>query len=318
MKQIYSAFILLAVVALSACRKDGNDIDIKTYDQQQIDAYIKANSLTGMKRDVSDGDTTGIYYEILAQGKGDAISDPTRVAFVYSIRSLDGKYSITDTITSRSYNYAGALSPKGLALAFKNIIKTKGTRARIIIPSRLAYGQSGSGTGSGRLPGNTSLEYYINVMDDYVDPATKLLTRQNAYDELSIRKYAAANGIDLSTYNHNTVSGLFWKQTQADTGKVVVTDNSTVYVQYTGSLLNGTQFDISSNADPAGVPLDVEGITPGFAEGIKKIKAGGKLSMLIPSNIAYGYAGSTSNGVVIIPPFSCIRFEVNLISVVNN
>lgn len=322
MKQIYLAFFLLAVVGLSACRKDGNDIDIKTYDQQQIDAYIKANNLSGMKRDLTDGDTTGIYYEILAQGKGEQVDYSSQIAYVFTVKSLDGTYSSTDTIANHSYGYLGSLTPKGLMLALRNLVKFKGTRARVIIPSRLAYGKSGLGTGSSRLRGNNSLEFYINLMDDYQDPSTKTTTRQNTYDELSIRKYAAANGIDLSTYHHEA-SGLFWKQTQADTGKVAITDASTVYLQYTGMLFNGDQFDNGSNAIEGGRQLAIEGLIPGFAEGLKKVKAGAFLSLFIPTSIGYGYPPQTetsSTGALIttVPAFSCMRFEMKVLTVTNN
>ena len=316
MKQTYLAIFLLAVLGLCSCRKDGNDIGIKEYDQQQIDAYIKANGLTNMKRDLTGGDTTGIYYEILTEGKGAAIDYPTRVAFVYTIKSLDGNYQVTDTITNHSYNYAGSLRPNGLMLAMRNIVKKKGTRAHIIIPSRLAYGQSGSGTGSGRLPGNTSLDYYVNVMDDAKDAPTDTKDRQDKYDELSIRKFAQANGIDLSTYTHEA-SGLFWKKTQPDTGKVAIIPTSTVAIQYTGSFLNGTQFDVSSNVE-GGISRSVDVFIKGFGEGLQKVKAGAYLSLLIPSKLAYGYPGSVDdNGTTVIPSFSCLRFEIKVLSVTN-
>jgi len=312
MKQTYLAIFLLAILGLCSCRKEGNDIGIKEYDKQQIEAYIKANGFTNMKRDLTDGDTTGIYYEILSQGTGDDVDYSTRIAFVYTIKSLDGKYVVTDTITNHSYNYVGSLAPKGLMLAMRNLVKKKGTSAHIIIPSRLAYGQSGSGTGSGRLPGNTSLDYYINLIND------KDLN-QDKYDELSIRKFAQANGIDISTYNHDNTTGLFWKKTQADTGKVVIGPTSTVYMQYTGSLLNGTQFDISSNSVEGGVPLNMEGVIKGFSDGVQKVKAGAYLSLLIPSKIAYGYLGSVDQNTqaTVIPAFSCLRFEIKVLSVSN-
>lgn len=321
MKQTYLAIFLLAVLGLCSCRKDGNDIGIKEYDQQQIDAYIKSSGLTNMKRDLTDGDTTGIYYEILTAGKGEQVDYPTRISFVYTVKSLDGKYQVTDTIVNHSYNYLGGLTPKGLVLAMRNLVKYKGTRAHVIIPSRLAYGTAGSGVGAGRLPGNTSLDYYIHLMDDGKDAPTDTKNRQDKYDELSIRKFAQANGIDLSTYNHEP-SGLFWKKTQADTGKVAITDASTVYCQYTGSLLNGTQFDIASNGIEGGSRLTIESVNlgaKGFADGLKKVKAGAYLSLLMPSSLGYGYIGSIdqNSGITIIPPFSCLRFEIKVLSVSN-
>ncbi|MVN90335.1 FKBP-type peptidyl-prolyl cis-trans isomerase [Mucilaginibacter aquatilis] len=313
MRKFYPTLLILAVVALSACRKERNDIDIKAYDQQQIEGYLKSNNLTNMKRDLTDGDTTGIYYEILSQPTKNLVplDYSTQIAYVYSVKSLDGSYNSSDTIANHSYRFLGSTGvdlPKGLMLAIRNLAKYKGTRARFIIPSRLAFGQSGYGTGATRIKGNTSLEYYVNVLDD----------RQLAvYDEACIKTYATANGIDISTYTREA-SGLFWKRTQPDTGKVVVTPTSTVTTQYTGTYLNNIQFDNSSNASEAGTEFNVDGVVKGFGEGLQKIKAGGQISLFLPSGIAYGTGGRVDNGVVTVAPFQCLRFEVKLLTVKNN
>ena len=62
--------------------------------------------------------------------------------------------------------------PKGLQIAIHNLIKYKGTRARVLIPSRLAYGVNGypeAGSASNvntRIAGNQCLDYYVNVVSD--------------------------------------------------------------------------------------------------------------------------------------------------------
>ncbi len=65
MRQRIFTLLFIAAVALVSCRKDHVDVDIKTYDQQQIENYINVHGLTAMKRDTTDGDTTGIYYQLL-------------------------------------------------------------------------------------------------------------------------------------------------------------------------------------------------------------------------------------------------------------
>src|ERR1700761_173922 len=140
MKQTLTTLLLLCTIGimsfgLVSCHKDNNNVDIKTYDQQQIQNYITANRLTGMKRDLSGGDTTGIYYQILRPGTGKVIDYSDDISYVYTIKTLDGQYSVVDTVVNHAYNYVGHLSPPGLILAMKNIIVNEGTQARIIIPS---------------------------------------------------------------------------------------------------------------------------------------------------------------------------------------
>jgi FKBP-type peptidyl-prolyl cis-trans isomerase FkpA len=310
MKQIYFALILLLSMGVVSCRKSGNDVDIKTYDQQQIDAYIKANNLTNMKRDVTDGDTTGIYYEILSQGygAGNELNYETPVSLVYSVKSLDGSYVTSDTIMNHSYNFVGTTTPKGLMIALHNLAKFKGTRAKFLIPSRLAYGQSGSGTGPGRLPGNQSLEYYVNVIN-----------KQDLYDDQVITKYLAAN--NLTGYTKSP-TGLYYKVTQPGTGTVVPSPSATVTTQYTGSFLNGTNFDTSSNDQATtnvGVSFSLDGLVTGFSEGMQKGTAGSRLSLFIPSKLGYGTNAQTnqSTGLVSIPANSILHFEINLLTVTN-
>jgi FKBP-type peptidyl-prolyl cis-trans isomerase FkpA len=227
MKQTYLALFLLFTLAIASCRKSGNDIDIKTYDNNQIRDYVSANGLSSMKRDTVGGDTSGIHYQITRQGRGAVLNYDTRIAFSYTVRSLDGKYSVTDTITARSYNAVGLLAPKGLMMVMHDVIKNKGTAARFLIPSRLAYGRSGNGVGSGRLPGNESLDYTVNVLDN--DNTTAMA----AYDDLSIRNYCKANNIDINSYT-KTATGLYRKVGQTGTGTTAVSATSTVNVQYYG------------------------------------------------------------------------------------
>jgi len=64
MKQKIFTLLLLSSIALVSCRKNNNDPDIKQYDQIQIQNYINANNLTDMKRDTTDGDTTGMILKL--------------------------------------------------------------------------------------------------------------------------------------------------------------------------------------------------------------------------------------------------------------
>ncbi len=312
MKQLYLSIFLLTTLALCSCRKDGVDIDIKTYDQQQIEAYIKANGLNNMKRDVSSGDTTGIYYEILSKGTSTKQLDYSdKVLWLSSFKSFDGLYNVTDTLSSttsdglyqiRNYSYVGNLAPNGLMLAVLNIVKTKGTRVHLLIPSRLAYGRNGLGTGSSRLRGNQCLDMYVNVLDE---------SAMMAYDEFSIRKYAQSKGIDISTYSR-TPSGAFYKITKAGTGTVYPSPTGTVTIQNTGTLLNDTQFDISGNESSTGVSFNVSEVIKGYGEALQKGTANSQMSVFIPSTLAYGLSSRSG-----IPAFSTLRFEINLLTVTN-
>jgi FKBP-type peptidyl-prolyl cis-trans isomerase len=106
-----------------------------------------------------------------------------------------------------------------------------------------------------------------------------------------------------------TESGLQYKIiTQGDGAKPSASDRVTVH--YRGTLLNGTEFDSSySRGEPATFPLN--GVIPGWTEGLQLVNAGGKIELYIPSELAYGERGAGAN----IGPNSTLIFEVELISV---
>lgn len=317
MKQSYLALFFLTVLGLCSCRKDGNDIGIKEYDQNQIDAYIKANNLTGMQRDKAGNvDTTGIYYQIFNQGKGEALDYDKRVSLIYTIKSLDGKYAVTDTFVNRSYNYVGAETPKGLMLALHNLAITKGTQARFLIPSHLAYGSTGTGVGSTRLPGNESLDYTVSVLND---------ADIDKYDDIAIQKYITANnltGYQKVVSSKFPQSALYRKIILAGTGTVPATQTSTVNVQYTGTLFNNTIFDQFNDQETGNVgrPLGLEnGVIQGWKDGLVGVVAGSKVSLIIPSRLAYGFSANINptTGLTVIPATSCLRFDMNVLTVTN-
>ena len=83
-------------------------------------------------------------------------------------------------------------------------------------------------------------------------------------------------------------------------------------VHYTGRLLDGTKFDSSLDRnDPIEFKLGQGMVIKGWDEGIALLKVGGKALLIIPSNLAYGSRGAGG----VIPPFSPLTFEVELVSV---
>ncbi len=314
MKNIYYALIIVLVTGLSSCKKNEN-ISIKQFDDQQIQGYIAQNGLTGMKRDTSGGDTTGIYYQIISAGTGPVIDYPDKISYVYSYHTFDNEFSSTDTIVNHTNNYLGHVTPNALQISLKNIAKRKGTKLRLLIPSRLGFGRDGYFAGSIHINGNECLDYTVNLIDQDYD-AVKKINYQSVYDDISIQKYMAANSLTGYT---KASSGLYYKIITPGTGTDPITVYSTLGVQYTGYLFNGTVFDSATTTDGTAATSSILlNFIPGWQKGLPLTTAGGVISLLIPSAMAYGDAGS-SNSLTgsTIPSFSCLRFDVTVVSVAN-
>ncbi|HTI59836.1 FKBP-type peptidyl-prolyl cis-trans isomerase [Mucilaginibacter sp.] len=306
MKQILFTSLVLFAIGITSCRKSSSDLDIKQYDNQQIQNYISANGLSGMERDTTGGDTTGIYYKIIDQGKGAALNYTDAVSYVYKLNTFDGKYTVQDTVLNHAYGVLGHVVPPGLQLAIHNLLKYKGGKMRVLIPSHLGYGLAGAGSGSstvtnGRIAGNQCLDYTIYVVYD-----------QNKYDDLVIQNYMTANSLTGYTkVTEGPDSGLYYKITTVGTG-AQVNINSTVQANYVAKLMNNTVFDDHSSITASFSDLGGGSITKGFADGMLLTKSGdGGISMLIPSRLAYSTSGITNS----IPVNACLRFDVTNITI---
>ncbi len=104
-------------------------------------------------------------------------------------------------------------------------------------------------------------------------------------------------------------SGLQYEVLTMGTGvKPLATD--TVTVHYKGSLADGKQFDSSyDRGEPISLPLD--GVIPGWTEGVQLMPEGSKFRFYIPYQLGYGERGAGQD----IPPFSTLIFDIELIKV---
>jgi peptidylprolyl isomerase len=108
-----------------------------------------------------------------------------------------------------------------------------------------------------------------------------------------------------------TSSGLDYIETQAGTG-ASPKKGDTVQVHYTGTFPEGGKFDSSvDRGQPFEFRLGMGQVIAGWDEGIALMKVGGKATLIIPSNLAYGERGAGG----VIPPNATLHFEVELLGI---
>jgi peptidylprolyl isomerase len=120
-------------------------------------------------------------------------------------------------------------------------------------------------------------------------------------------EFAASLGVDLAQMT-KTASGLYYQDLVVGTGAVAEVGGD-VTVHYTGWLHDGTEFDSSLGGNPA--TFNLNGVIPGWREGIPGMKVWGKRKLVIPPSLGYGKSGVPG----LIPGNATLVFDVELLGV---
>jgi len=155
-------------------------------------------------------------------------------------------------------------------------------------------------------------------VNELMDQAVEAL--KNA-EEGKLAKYVA----DKKLTPEKTESGLQYVIREPGEGDKVIAGD-TVAVNYVGSLVSGKIFDTNIQDvakknnmlnpmrpyEPMRIHVGYDRVIQAWTEGLQLLAKGGKATLLIPSNLAYGERGGGRD----IPPYAPLVFEVEVLDVV--
>lgn len=308
-------FALSGFIFQSCLKEEETDFEKQvSRDNELIQNYISQTNNAAIKADT--GYYAGNYYTVqTSNDDGQRINPKDIVAAYYSISLIDGtvieNYTPADGPPLKFEHLDNAMVPFGLD--FGTSLMQEGETYTFILPSNLAFQNFAAGS----MPANAVLLATLDIVD-VLTPA-----EQKAAEADTLDAYLAENGI---TGVQKLPNGLVFQSIVEGTGNAPST-GQLVSVAYTGRFLDGTEFDKSPENDPFEFQLGQGSVIPGWDEGIRLMKPGGKAKLYIPSHLAYGetvqvfprtFVEPLVNQELIsplaqsMPPYSILVFDVEL------
>jgi FKBP-type peptidyl-prolyl cis-trans isomerase FkpA len=141
-------------------------------------------------------------------------------------------------------------------------------------------------------------EAFLNWIEDFGDYEKVVLQQFLKEEKLSVKP---------------TGSGLFYLKLREGNGKKIVAGD-TLTLNYEGRFLNGKFFDSTiKRKQPFQFVYGTEWqVVKGLEEAIGMMSEGEKSLFILPSDLAFGNEGSSTG---IVPPFTSLLFEVEIISI---
>lgn len=359
-KSLSTALYIAAALIAASCAKTEKTGPNDAY-QRYFDAWMQINHPDAIPTGL------GIYIVDETTGEGKTVGGEGFVLVDYKITDLDKNISsYTDAATAKQLgefaktNYYGpkfwttteTTLPAGLREAV--VGSTVGTYRKVIIPSWLmSYKSYDSEEDYLNPPLKKDEEYdassfsntiYEFTIKDYTDdPAQWQIDSIGRFFNNSEVRVDGKPASEVFRTDAGTVmtaadsvsTGFYYKQLRAPENTEKFANDTTIYINYVGKLLNGLVFDTniervakdnnlysaSRSYEPMRINWgeevtdltmgsDKSSMITGFAKTLWDMKAMEKGVGVFYSNIGYGYSGSGSS----IPGYSPLVFEIEIVA----
>ncbi len=225
----------------------------------------------------------GVFYKVLSKGTGNKKPRAwDRVKIHYSGWTTDGKMFDSSVTKERPSELALNQDIPGRSEAVQTMVV--GQKNRVWIPEELAYkGKPGRPQGM--------LVYEIELLEVKEMPEPPAVPKDVAAAPKDAKK---------------TEKGVFYKVLKKGTGKDKPAATSKVKVHYTGWTTDGKMFDSSvTRGQP--ITFGLDGVIPGWTDGLQVMVVGEKTRFWIPEELAYKGKPGRPQGMLV--------FDVELLEI---
>ena len=263
-------------------------------------SHTWAQSPTNLKR---NGVT---YYQII-----EANAQNPRKTTAIDLLDLDYRMAVGsndsilyETFTSASRVTIGVNHPSFMPI-FKQV--KKGDKVTIIVSADSFYKYTLQQPFPTYLKHGDSLHFFFKVYD--VMNEREFAKKEYAKELAATKADSISFAQQIQKYNRlkKTPSGLCYVVSAYGTGKQV-TKGSTVTVKYKAYLFDGKVFE--RNTEGYTFTVGKQQVIDGWEEALLLMSEGARYKFIIPQNLAYGASGTD-----IVPPFTSVIFDVELIKV---
>jgi FKBP-type peptidyl-prolyl cis-trans isomerase len=258
----------------------------------------------------------GLIYRIIATGKGDVTKPRTYVklhqkvvvgdSILYSSFTTIPTYGFFDSIQVPSHDFLDMLHEMRVG------------DSAIVVRSVDSLQRKGQLEYNDIMKKGGTIKVYIKLLSTFKNEADMLADQQKVIEAFKLKeianleKYVA--GLNLKNVV-KTPEGVLVAIEKEGTG-ARADSGMYVKVKYTGKLKNGNVFDSNidtafGHAEPFGFTVGQRQVIEGWDAGLKKLNAGTKAKIFIPSFLGYGPSGSGPK----IPPFSDLIFDIEVLEV---
>ena len=299
----FAVFFPLLIGGFTACKQQ--DIDASSSaaatfkaNSDDIEAYRVSKGLSGTLT------SSGLYFVSTQPGTTTVVAgDKLELEFNYQLYVLSRSTSNTAVVTDKKVDSAFAVTPTFIPL-FAGALKAgldeglrkmhEGEKAILLMPSILAFGDVISADKT--VPPNSPVRFDVTL-------------RRVRTEDQQINEYIAANKLVVT---ETTTSGLRFIKTKANSAGDSAKTGQTIAINISGKLLRATAGFVSgSDTKVAGTTKYI----PGVEEGLAKLRAGEKATIILPSSLGYGSVGLSQEKKYVVPPYSPLRYDIEVVSV---
>ena len=276
-------YIIIIILSAGALYFSLNTKEVANNDEQIELGEVKMTNESKNELNKEYTTESGLKYEIIKMGDGEKPETTDKVTVHYHGTLVDG--TVFDSSVDRDQTITFGLNQviKGWTEGLQ--LMPIGSKFKFTIPPELGYGEREMGA----IPANSTLIFEVELFD--------------------IKKPFVDTDFSKPGLETTLESGLRYIEHIEGDGELTKTGNL-VTVHYSGFLSSGQKFDSSHDrGQPFNFTLGENRVIKGWEEGLLNMKKGGKRTLIIPPELAYGPKGAGG----VIPPNATLVFEVELV-----